>query len=87
MDRNKQLDLILEHHSEQDAAFPDPCFGNGTLEQAEVVAELLPFPAQGLLGHELALVHRSGRRAPRIAPDRYHPSYPKEGRQSTPKSS
>lgn len=84
---NKQLALILEHRSEQDAAFPDPRSGIGTLAQAEVVAELLPFPAQGLLGRELALAHRSDRRAPRIAPDRYHPSYPKEGRQSTPKSS
>lgn len=62
-------------------------FGKGTLEQAEAVVELLPFPAQGLLGHELALVRRSDRRAPRIAPDRYHPSYPKEGRESAPKSS
>lgn len=62
-------------------------FGKDTLGQAEAVVELLPFPAQGLLGHELALVHRSDRRAPRIAPDRYHPSYPKEGKESTPKNS
>lgn len=44
--------------------------------------ELLPFPVQGLRGHALALVRRSDRRAPRTAPDRYHPSYPKEGKES-----